>query len=121
MRPLEADTTSDREVVYREHFDTIRREYLRMLVSPDIIEEHRRAPLGQHSEGLERLLIYFRQRPAAGKYAIKVVEPFKAYRIVALSGHRGAPPRAVDDKVYGPADEAYHGLFLMFVRDLLES
>ena len=121
MRPFETDTAPDREVVYREHFDTFRREYLKMLITPEIIEEHRRAPLGQHSEALERLLIYFRQLPSAGKYAIRAIEPFKDYRIVALSGRRGVPPKIIDDRVHQSASDAYHALFLHFIRDLLES
>ena len=72
-----------------------------------MIEEHRRSPLGQHSEALERLLNYFRRQPQVDKYAISVIEPFKAYRIVALSGHRGVPPRVVEDKIYATTEEAY--------------
>jgi len=50
-----------------------------------------------------------------------VLEEFKAYRIVALSGHRGTAPRVVEDRNYTTADEAYHALFLRRVQDLLES
>lgn len=49
------------------------------------------------------------------------MEPFKAYRIVALSGHRGVAPRLVEDKIYPTQEEAYHGVFLRRVQDLLES
>ena len=62
--------------------------------------EHQRSPQGQHSEALQRLLIYFRGRPQVDKYAIACVEVNKVYRIVALSGHRGVPPRLVEDKIY---------------------
>jgi branched-chain amino acid transport system permease protein len=99
----------------------MQRDYLKSLVSPTLIDEHRRCPLGQHSEALERLLNYFRRQPQVDKYAITTVEPFKAYRIVALSGHRGVAPRLVEDKIYGSQEEAYHGVFLRRVQDLLES
>jgi len=113
--------THDQDEICRRRFETVQRDFLRTLVTPEIIEEHRQSPQGQHSEALERLLIYFRRRPQVGKYAIAAVEPFKAYRIVALSGHRGVPPRMVEDKTYASQTEAYHGVFLRRVQDLLES
>ena len=78
-------------------------------------------PLGQHSEALERLLLYFRRQPQADKYAIEAIEPFSAYRIVALSGQRGVAPREVEDTIYESAAAAYHGVFLRRIQDLLET
>lgn len=121
MLPEEATETPDKDLVYWRRYDKMQREYLKSLVTPEVVEEHRRCPLGQHSEALERLLIYFRRQPQVDKYAITVMEPFKAYRIVALSGHRGVAPRLVEDKIYPTQEEAYHGVFLRRVQDLLES
>jgi branched-chain amino acid transport system permease protein len=121
MLPEEATETHDKDEVYRRRFDKMQRDYFKTIVTPELIEEHRRAPQGQHSEVLERLLIYFRGQPQVDKYAITAVEPFKAYRIVGLSGHRGVPPRVVEDKIYMSPEEAYHGVFLRRVQDLLES
>lgn len=121
MLPEEATEVHDKDLVYRRRFDKMQRDYLKTLVSPEVIAEHRRSPSGQHSEALERLLIYFRGQPQIDKYAIAVVEPFKSYRIVALSGHRGVAPRVVEDKIYVTPDEAFHGVFLRRVQDLLES
>jgi branched-chain amino acid transport system permease protein len=121
MLPEEATETRDKNEVYRRRFDKMQREYFKTIVTPELIEEHRRAPQGQHSEVLERLLIYFRGQPQVDKYAITAVEPFKAYRIVGLSGHRGVPPRVVEDKIYMSPEQAYHGVFLRRVQDLLES
>ena len=121
MRPLEIDTSQDREVVFRDRFDTYRREFLREIIAPEVIEEHRCSPWGQHSERLERLLIYIRQQPLANKLAIEVIEPFKAYRIVSLSGHRGVPPRPVGEEVFASVREADHGIFLLYIQELLES
>ena len=120
MLPEEATETHDKDVVYMRRFDKMQRDYLKTLVSPEVIEEHRQSPQGQHSEALQRLLIYFRTRPQVDKYAIAVVELFKAYRIVALSGQRGVPPRVVEDRVYPNQKEAFHGVFLRRVQDLLE-
>jgi len=121
MLPEEATETQDKDLVYWRRYDKMQRDYLKSLVSPTLIDEHRRCPLGQHSEALERLLNYFRRQPQVDKYAITTVEPFKAYRIVALSGHRGVAPRLVEDKIYGSQEEAYHGVFLRRVQDLLEA
>ena len=107
--------------MYYRRFDKMQRDFLKRLVTQRVVEEHRTRPLGQHSEALERLLIYFRRQGQVDKYAILATEAFKAYRIVALSGHRGTAPRLVEDRVYPTRDEAYHALFLRRVQDLLES
>lgn len=121
MLPEEATETFDKDVVYQRRFDKLQRDFLKTLVTPAVLEEHRCQPLGQHSEALERLLLYFRRHPQVDKYAIEELEPFKAYRIVALSGQRGVAPHEVEEKVYGTPAEAYHGVFLRRVQDLLES
>ncbi|WP_409189310.1 hypothetical protein [Bradyrhizobium sp. RDM4] len=121
MLPLEYDRSQDRDIIVRDRFDTLRREFLRTLVTPEVIEEHRHSPLGQHSERLERLLIYFRQRPLDERYALKTVEPLRRYQVARLSGHRGTPPQVVDETIYASANDAWHGLFLRCIRDLLET
>ncbi|WP_029554232.1 branched-chain amino acid ABC transporter permease [Verminephrobacter aporrectodeae] len=121
MLPEEATETLDKDMLYWRRYDKMQRDYLKKVVSAELIEEHRRCPLGQHSEPLERLLLYFRRAPLNDKYAIVAVEPFKAYRIVALSGHRGVAPRIVEDKIHATQEEAYHGVFLRRVQDLMES
>ena len=55
------------------------------------------------------------------KYDVKCEEPFKKYKIMALSGVRGRSPRLVEDKIYNTVNEAYHGLFLRRVQDLMEA
>lgn len=121
MLPEEATETEDKDLIYARRFDKMQRDYLKTIISERLIEEHQRNPLGQHSEPLERLLMYFRRQPQVDKYAITVIEPFKAYRIVALSGHRGVAPRLVEEKTYATEAEAYHAVFLRRVQDLLES
>lgn len=121
MLPEEATETRNKDLVYFRRFDKMQRDFLKRLITPEIIEEHQQKPLGQHSEALERVLTYFRRQPQLDKYAITVIEPFKAYRLVALSGVRGVAPRLVEDKTYTSPNEAYHALFLRRVQDLLES
>ncbi|MGY3610300.1 MULTISPECIES: ABC transporter permease subunit [unclassified Bradyrhizobium] len=121
MLPEEATEAHNPDEVYRRRYDKMQRDFLKTLVTPEVIEEHRRAPQGQHSEALERLLIYFRSQPQPDKYAITALQSINGYRIVALSGHRGVAPRVVEDKIYRSPAEAYHGVFLRRVQDLLES
>ncbi len=121
MLPEEATETENKDEIYYRRFDKMQRDFIKRLVTNEVIEEHRSRPLGQHSEALDRLLIYFRRQGQIDKYAILVTEEFKAYRIVALSGHRGTAPRVVEDKVYPNPNEAYHALFLRRVQDLLEA
>ena len=120
MLPEEATETQDKDIVYMRRFDKMQRDYLKTLVSPEVITEHQRSPQGQHSEALQRLLIYFRGRPQVDKYAITCVEVNKAYRVVALSGHRGVPPRLVEDRIYPTPKDAFYGVFVRRVQDLLE-
>lgn len=121
MLPEEATETRDKDQIYYRRFDKMQRDFLKRLVTDAVIEEHRTRPLGQHSEALERLLNYFRRQGQVDKYAILVLQEFKAYRIVALAGHRGTAPRVVEDQTYATPDEAYHALFLRRVQDLLET
>lgn len=111
----------DRDEIFRRMFETRQRDFLRTLVTPEVIEEHHLSPLGQHTEPLDRLLIYFNRRPLADRYAIVTVRPFEAYRVVVLSGVRGVPPKGLDEKIYTSHTEALHAVFLRNVHDLLES
>jgi len=99
----------------------MQRDYLKNLVCDEIIDEHKNKPLGQHSEALERLLLYFRRVPQNDKYAIKRDENSNTFKIVAFSGVRGMSPRLVEDKEYKTIEDAYHGVFVRRVYDLLES
>ena len=116
-----SEELADQGDLYRRFFDEKQREYLKTLVCDEIIAEHEAKPLGQHSEPLGRLLHYFRHAPQAGKYVIKRELRSRTFRIVALSGVRGVPPRPVDDAAYETVEDAYHALFLKRVEDLKAS
>lgn len=119
--PEEATEIDDKDTLYRRRFDKMQRDFLKTLVCEEVIEEHKNKPLGQHSEALERLLLYFRRAPQIDKYAISRDPRTKRYKIVAFSGFRGASPRIVEDNEYDKVEEAYHGVFRRRVYDLLES
>ncbi|MGH7096912.1 MAG: hypothetical protein ACREE4_04510 [Stellaceae bacterium] len=119
--PEEAGETRDKQELYLARFDQVVRQRLRALVTDELIAAHRRNPSGPHGDDLERLLNYFRRAAIHDKYAILAVKPFAEYRMVALSGQRGVPPRAVDDKAYATPEEAQHAVFLRRVQDLMQS
>jgi branched-chain amino acid transport system permease protein len=119
--PEEATETENKDELYRRRFDKMQRDFLKRLVCDEVMQEHKSKPLGQHSEALERLLLYFRRAPQEDKYALHRAGPHGPYKIVAFSGVRGTSPRIVEDKEYPTLEEAYHGLFVHRVHDLMES
>jgi branched-chain amino acid transport system permease protein len=119
--PEEATETNNKDLLYFRRFDKNQRDYLKTLICEEIIAEHRNKPLGQHSEALERVLLYFRRAPQDDKYAIHRGTANGAYKIIAFSGNRGTSPRAVEDREYATVEEAYHGVFMRRVHDLMES
>jgi len=122
IMPEEAIEFADKQQIYYRRFQKRLRDRLKALITPELIEEHRRNPLGHHSDALSRVLNHFRRGEVADKYAImRQPGQFHAYKIVAFSGVRGAPPRLVDDRLYTDLNEAYHAVFLLRVNDLMES
>lgn len=114
------DQIVDKQNDYYAEFDRRIRRYLKTLVSDEVIEEHRKKPLGQHSDALDRLLNYFRRGGTAGKLGIVLDTSTRPeYRIVRFSGTRGLPSKVEEDKAYTSLDEAYHAVFLRRISDLM--
>ena len=107
--------------MYFRRYDKVQRDYLKQLICPEIIEEHRQKPLGQHSEALERVLLYFRRAKMDDKYALHRLGAKGPFKIIAFSGTRGVSPRIVEDREYASEEEGYHGVFMRRVHDLMES
>ena len=120
LMPEEAAAIRDKQTIVTRRFDGVVRDELKLLITDELIEEHRRTEGQRRSDALERVLTYFRRAAIADKYAILASKPFAEYRLVALSGRRGVPPRIVDDRTYATTDEALHAVFLKRVQDLLE-
>jgi branched-chain amino acid transport system permease protein len=121
VMPEEAIEIADKQSIYVRQFDAELRNELKRLITHALIEEHRTTIGKRRSDALERVLTFFRRAAVTDKYAILAVRPFAEYRIVALSGRRGVPPRAVDDQVFTTPEDALHGVFLKRVQDLLHS
>lgn len=119
--PEEATEQPNKDALYFQRFDKMQRDYLKSLICNEIMEEHRQSPLGQHSEALERVLLYFRRAPLDDKYALHHIAATDRYKIIAFSGQRGVSPRVVEDREYASIPEGYHGIFMRRVHDLMES
>jgi branched-chain amino acid transport system permease protein len=120
--PEEATEVHDKQELYYRRFNKRLRERLKGMITPDLIAEHKRDPLGHHSDALSRVLNFFRRGEMADKYVIHRMKPAEErFRIMAVSGSRGMPPRVVDDREYTDIKDAYHAVFLLRVNDLLES
>lgn len=121
VMPEDAVGIADKQSIVVAKFEARLRDELKGLITDALIEEHRVTAGKRRSDALERVLAYFRRQGAADKYAILAVRQFAEYRIVALSGRRGIPPRTVDDQVFATPEDALHGVFLKRVQDLMDS
>ena len=122
VMPEEATEIHDKQEIYYRRFNKRLRDHLKTLITPDLIKEHQEAPQGKHSDQLSRVLNFFRRGEMPDKYVImRLKEGEDDYRVMAVSGVKGTPPRVVDDKIYTHLNEAYHAVFLLRVNDLLES
>ena len=100
----------------------MQRDFLKSLITPTTSSRSTaRRPLGQHSEALERVLIYFRRQPPDRQVCDPGAEGILRLPHRRPFGARGVAPRLVEDSTYPSADEAYHALFMRRVQDLLES
>jgi branched-chain amino acid transport system permease protein len=108
----------DRQALVFADWDRKQRARIRELVTGELVSEHARKPLGQHSDALERVLAYFRRQPNAGKYIIVATEPWREYRIAVLTGERGVIPAVLEDETFATEEAAMHGVFLRRLRDL---
>lgn len=107
----------DQDQKAREMWDRITRDYLRSVVSPELIAEHRRSPTGHHSEPLARLLAWCQRRPLSEQYALKS-EADGTFRIVSMTGRRGVAPKYIGEVRFASLEEARHGVLLQHISDL---
>jgi branched-chain amino acid transport system permease protein len=113
-----SESPADREALVYARWQVRMASAVTLLITDELIEEHRRQPLGQHSDALERVLNYFRRAPQADKYIGVCSRPWAEWRIGVLSGVRGVPPTILDDERFSSEEALQHGIFLRRVRDL---
>ncbi len=111
-----ASLPADRQNIVYQRFTQEMKARIRALVTEDLIDEHRRQPLGQHSDALERVLNFLRRPPSYGLYA-RV--PCREFQLIRLPITAGAPPAPLDDTVYTDEHSALHAVFLRHIADLM--
>ena len=116
-----SDSPADREALVYARWQARMASAIKALITDELIEEHRRKPLGQHSDALERVLNYFRRAPQAHKYIGVCTRPWTEWRIGVLSGVRGVPPTTLEDERFTSEETLHHGIFLRRVHDLTVS
>lgn len=111
--------TAKEQATYNELDQKIRTETVKPNVTKEIIEEHKRNPIGKHSDALERVLIYLRRNhnQMQGKLIIICTKPHQEWCIGELSGVRGQPPK-VTNECFSSRNEAEHGVFLKRLKNL---
>jgi hypothetical protein len=105
------------EIVLRRWYERSR-EALRLLITNRLIAEHKRAPLGEHSDSLKRVLNLLRRTAPNGKLLLVCTKPFKQWRIARLSGLPGQGPIFVDDRLFNTEAKAMHAVFLLRLDEL---
>jgi branched-chain amino acid transport system permease protein len=91
---------------------------LEAILTPDVVDEHRRQPRGRHSPALALVLAYLRQAPVAGKLVAYASVPGLEWRILRLSGQPGVPPDASDPRTFDSEDQVAHEIFLIRLDEL---
>ena len=108
----------DRNIQVYLEFERRLRPKIRALVTDGLIAEHEAAPLGPHSDDLQRVMNYFRRQPQPGKYILVATKPWQEYRIGTLSGQRGEVVKLLGDEAFANEEDGLHGIFLARVADL---
>jgi branched-chain amino acid transport system permease protein len=117
-----ADTdgaSADRNQIAFARWDKRMRESLRPLLTRKVIAEHKRDPVGIHSDALDRVLNYFRRPNLLDRYAIVCARPFKQWRIARITSVPGQGPIFIDQRTYNSEAKAAHAVFLMHVEQTM--
>jgi branched-chain amino acid transport system permease protein len=94
------------------------REAVRPLVTKKLVAEHKRDPLGHHSDALKRVLNLIRRTAPHGKYVVVCTQPFKEWRIAVTSGVVGRAPALVGERAFKSEAAAMHAVFLRRIEEL---
>jgi hypothetical protein len=109
-------TQASLEAVVGATFHARRQTSLRSVITPELVREHRRAPLGRHADGLLRVLNYFGSLPIDGKLIVEY-DGAESWFVCRLRG--SAPLEA--ERIMGPFDaeaSAIHAVFEQRLRDV---
>ncbi|MGH7988182.1 MAG: hypothetical protein ACREQX_18095 [Candidatus Binataceae bacterium] len=110
--------SSDRNEIAVARWHRRMRAALRPLITAELIAEHARDPLGDHSDALKRVLNYIRRTELDGALVVICTEPFKEWRVARLATTREQAP-AFDNRRFTSEAEAMHAVFLMRVEEVM--
>ena len=110
---------ADRSQIAFARWDKRMRQSLRPLLTKKIIADHKRDPVGIHSDALDRVLNYFRRPNLLDHYVVVCTRPFKQWRVARMSGVPGQGPVFVDERTYNSEAKAAHAVFLMRVEQTM--
>ena len=77
----------------------------------DLADEYRSNLRGPFSSELQKILDRMRTSPLAGRYAVRIIIPFKKFALVELSGVRGVPPSDIEGITYETISDAEWDIF----------
>lgn len=109
----------DRSELALARFDSRTRATVRKLLTKEVIAEHARNPLGEHSDDLKRVINYLRRSSTLTPYVVVCTKPFREWRIAQLSGARGQAPTFIDAPAYDSEAKAMHAIFLMRAEEIM--
>jgi branched-chain amino acid transport system permease protein len=112
-------TPADRDKIAFARWDKRMRESLRPLLTKKVIAEHKRDPVGIHSDALDRVLNYFRRPNLLPHYVIVCTRPFKQWRVARMTGIPCEAPEFVDERAYNSEAKAAHAVFLLRVEQTM--
>lgn len=107
----------DRAAAARDRFWASATARARELISPELIEEHRRRPIGQHGDRLARLLTHLRTIPGIAHLVILAL-PDGSFALGGLDRERGRSPAPVNERRFATIDEAEHAVFTLRLKAL---
>lgn len=115
---MPVDSQDALEAVVGEAFHAKMQASLRPLITPELIAEHRRAPLGQHGDDLQRVLNYLGALPIDGKLITEHdgADHWFVSRLVGFPAVRA-------DRILGPFDtegEAMDAVFRQRLADVFD-
>lgn len=110
----------DRTRDWLDFFHSRRRQIIARMITPEVIEAHKRDPRGTggaHSRELGEVLRYIRNIPSDGKTFIYAVKPFHEYRLARMAG-AGGTTQLIGNEIFKAEGDAAHAVFLSRLGEL---
>lgn len=106
--------------VYLEKDQLIYENNIKPLVTKELIEEHKKNPIGKHSPNLMKVQNYLRRHheEIEGKYLIVCLEPHEKWCLGQHPGGRHPKYTVFMDELFHSREAAEHGLFLKRLQAL---